>query len=49
MIAGISAPYEAPEAPELELETEGQSLEDSVDSVVRFLEGRGILLKTKAP
>jgi adenylylsulfate kinase len=40
---GISAPYEAPEAPELVLDTARQSPEESVASLVAWLEGKGYL------
>lgn len=35
---GISAPYEAPAAPELVLETTGQSVEESVSQLVDYIE-----------
>lgn len=37
---GISSPYEAPEAPEIHLRTGEESLEASVEKVLRFLEER---------
>lgn len=40
---GISSPYEAPDAPELAVETGTLSLEESVDSVMRLLRERGIV------
>ena len=40
---GISAPYEAPEKPELVLDTNSQSVEESVGSLIRFLEEKGTL------
>ncbi len=40
---GISAPYEAPEKPELLLDTNRQSVADSVAQVVRYLEEKGVL------
>lgn len=40
---GISAPYEAPEKPELVLDTNRQSVEDSVAQVVQYLEEKGVL------
>lgn len=40
---GISAPYEEPMAPELVVETDKQSLEDSVKQVIEFLESKGYL------
>ncbi len=40
---GISSPYEAPEAPELQVDTGSQSLEESVASVLSLLEEKGVL------
>lgn len=40
---GISAPYEAPEKPELVLDTNGQSVEQSVARLIGFLEAGGYL------
>ena len=40
---GISSPYEAPEAPELRVDTGSQSLEESVASVLSLLEEKGVL------
>jgi adenylylsulfate kinase len=40
---GISAPYEAPERPELVLDTNRQSVEESVESLVAYLEKHGYL------
>lgn len=40
---GISAPYEAPETPELVLQTEGRSVDECADEVVAFLRGQGFL------
>ncbi|MDX1650288.1 MAG: adenylyl-sulfate kinase [Myxococcota bacterium] len=40
---GISAPYEAPERPELVLDTDRQSLEESVGELLGYLEGKGYL------
>lgn len=40
---GISAPYEAPERPELVLDTNRQSVEESVGQLVSFLEEKGYL------
>ena len=40
---GISAPYEAPERPELVLDTNGQSVEESVTALVSYLERKGFL------
>jgi adenylylsulfate kinase len=40
---GISSPYEAPEAPELRVETGSQSLEDSVAQVLAYLQQQGVI------
>jgi adenylylsulfate kinase len=40
---GISAPYEAPERPELVLDTNRQSVEESVGALVSFLERKGFV------
>ncbi|MEC8423684.1 MAG: adenylyl-sulfate kinase [Myxococcota bacterium] len=40
---GISAPYEAPEAPELRLATAGRSVDDCAREVVTLLMNRGII------
>jgi adenylylsulfate kinase len=40
---GISAPYEAPESPELVLDTNVQSLEESVGVLIDYLEAKGYL------
>lgn len=40
---GISAPYEAPERPELVLDTNRQTVEESVGQLVSFLEEKGYL------
>ena len=40
---GISAPYEAPERPELVLDTNRQSVEESVAQLVSFLDAKGYL------
>ena len=40
---GISAPYEAPERPEIVVDTNRQNVEESVESVVRYLEEKGYL------
>ena len=36
---GISDPYEAPESPELRVQTEGRSPEDSARDVLAYIEG----------
>jgi len=40
---GISAPYEAPEQPELVLDTGRQTVEESVGELLRYLEEKGYL------
>jgi adenylylsulfate kinase len=40
---GISAPYEAPENPELVIDTSAQSVEESVAQLVGYLEEKGYL------
>src|SRR5947207_464733 len=40
---GVSDPYEAPENPEIVLETEHQTPEESARQIVDYLEGRGLL------
>jgi bifunctional enzyme CysN/CysC len=41
---GIDSPYEAPEAPELVLDTERLSIEESVDELIDYLRQRQILI-----
>ena len=40
---GISAPYEAPAAPELTIDTNGEPVEKSVERLVAYLEAKGYL------
>ncbi|MGD2081455.1 MAG: adenylyl-sulfate kinase [Chromatiales bacterium] len=40
---GISSPYEPPERPEIVLETDCQSLDESVQQVLDYLESRGLI------
>lgn len=40
---GISSPYEAPQAPELTVDTAERSLDECVDKVLGLLESRGLL------
>ncbi len=40
---GISAPYEVPEQPEIEIRTDQEEVSRSTDRVIRFLEERGYL------
>jgi adenylylsulfate kinase len=45
---GISAPYEAPESPELVLDTNRQSVEESVGELVDYLDAKGYLRSTSS-
>ena len=40
---GISAPYEAPENPELEIDTNEQSIDESAAVLIEYLEQKGYL------
>ncbi|WP_047152110.1 adenylyl-sulfate kinase [Aneurinibacillus tyrosinisolvens] len=40
---GISSPYEEPDSPEIVIETDKQSLEQSADIIVRYLESKEII------
>ncbi len=40
---GISAPYEAPEKPELVVKTAGQSVEESSKQIIAYLEKQGVI------
>ena len=40
---GIDDPYEAPEAPEVHLHTDQQSLEEEVNILMGLLEARGLI------
>src|SRR5204862_3942316 len=40
---GISAPYEAPEQPEVVVDTEGRSVEESLAVILGYLEEKGYL------
>jgi adenylyl-sulfate kinase len=42
---GISDPYEPPAAPEVTVDSSKESLEDSVASILRVLEARGIIAR----
>ena len=44
---GVSAPYEAPEAPELRVDTGAQSVDESVAAVLAFLEARGVIPESR--
>ena len=46
-MTGISAPYEEPENPDLVLETDTSSLDESVDRVMRFLIDQEIVSRPK--
>ncbi|MFN2376836.1 MAG: adenylyl-sulfate kinase [Candidatus Binatia bacterium] len=43
---GISAPYEAPESPELEVDTTGQTPEQSLAAILVHLEAKGYIPKS---
>jgi adenylylsulfate kinase len=40
---GISSPYEAPENPELRVDTGSQTLEQSVEQVLTYLSAQGVI------
>ena len=40
---GISSPYEAPDTPELKIDTGAQELAESVDVVIKALQGKGVI------
>ncbi len=40
---GVNDPYEAPEAPELTISTQGESIEQSAAQVIAYLEARGLI------
>ena len=40
---GISSPYEAPDSPELVVNTGEQNLDECADAVIEMLKGRGII------
>ncbi len=42
---GISDPYEEPDNPEIELETNPKSVDECVSEIVKYLEAEGLLLK----
>ena len=44
---GISAPYEAPEAPEVTLHTDRESVEECVVKIVAYLAEKGLVERTK--
>jgi adenylylsulfate kinase len=46
---GISSPYEAPESPELKIDTGSQTLEQSVEQVLAALAARGIIPEPSEP
>ncbi|KAF2447844.1 adenylyl-sulfate kinase [Karstenula rhodostoma CBS 690.94] len=45
---GISAPYEAPEDPEIKIQSDETSVEDAVRQIVAYLEKKGLLTLTAA-
>ena len=44
---GISAPYEAPEAPEITIRTDQLSVEECVKVIVDYLAEKGLIAGTK--
>lgn len=40
---GISAPYEAPEKPEIKIESHKTSVEDAVVMITKYMEDKGLL------
>ena len=46
---GIDAPYEPPEAPEVRVDTGAQSVDESADEVIRWLDERGYLATAAPP
>jgi adenylylsulfate kinase len=42
---GVSAPYEAPENPEIHIRTDHVSVEEAVRQIIREVENRGLLLE----
>src|SRR5690606_21123213 len=42
---GVSAPYEAPERPEITLQTDRESVAESAERVIAYLEERGLIPK----
>jgi len=44
---GISAPYEAPEQPEITIRTDLLSVEESVKKIVDYLAAEGLITQTK--
>jgi adenylylsulfate kinase len=46
---GVSAPYEAPEKPELRLDTGTRSVEENVERIINYLEEKGYLSPAASP
>lgn len=44
---GISAPYEAPEAPEITIRTDQLSVEECVRKIVEYLAEKGLVTQTQ--
>ena len=40
---GITSPYEAPESPEIMVDTGSQTIEQCVEQVVNYLQNRGVI------
>ena len=45
---GISDPYEAPENPEVQVNSESQSPEESLAAILEYLESQGLIPATAA-
>jgi adenylylsulfate kinase len=43
---GVSAPYEAPENPEIHIRTDQVSVEEAVRQIIQEVESRGLISKT---
>ena len=44
---GVSDPYEAPEHPEVVVDTEHETLEESIEKILAYLETRGYITRKK--
>jgi adenylylsulfate kinase len=45
---GVSDPYEAPEAPEIIVDTEHESLDASIEKILAYLEAQGFIARKKS-
>jgi len=43
LFTGISSPYETPENPELTVNTDKETLEESINKIICMLQARGLL------